>query len=107
MINNLCPIPTARWANYGEPGIWSSDWATAQDVSYITHEAPKSGVSEGRSMQRPVMDPTFMYDDAPGGKKKPRQRFAWVWRILRAFRSILFFSPFGNKHFRNEDGSRI
>src|SRR5947207_15704738 len=58
-------------------------------------------------MQRPVMDPTFMYD-APAAAKKRRGRFSWVWRILRIFWNILFFSPFGHKgHFRNEDGSRL
>jgi len=59
-------------------------------------------------MQRPVMDPTFMYD-APGGSgKKSRKRFAVVRRIVRLFWNVLFFSPFGHKgSFRNEEGSRL
>ena len=66
-------------------------------------------VREKLRMQRPVMDPTFMYDaPAGGGRKKGRKRFAWLWRVLRLFWNVLFFSPFGHKgSFRNEDGSRL
>src|SRR5262249_41782706 len=74
------------------------------------NERPDSwgAVREKLRMQRPVMDPTFMYD-APGGTgKKRRTRFGWLWRIVRVFWNVLFFSPFGHKgSFRNEDGSRL
>ena len=61
-------------------------------------------------MQRPVMNPTFTFEQPPPAKKKPktpRARFAWVWRAIKLLGRLLLFSPFGHKaHFRNEDGSR-
>jgi pimeloyl-ACP methyl ester carboxylesterase len=53
------------------------------------------------------MDPTFMYD-APSAPPKAKKRFAWVWRLLKLFGRVLFFSPFGHKaSFRNEEGTRL
>ena len=57
-------------------------------------------------MQRPVMNPTFTYD-APKQPKKPPGRFAWVSTIFRLFAKLLMAHPFGNRQFRNEDGSKF
>lgn len=58
-------------------------------------------------MQRPVMDPTFMYD-APASSSRSKVRFAWIWRILRLCGKVLLYSPFGHKaSFRNEEGTRL
>jgi pimeloyl-ACP methyl ester carboxylesterase len=63
-------------------------------------------------MQRPMMDPTFLYAEAtpPPRKKKltPFQRLrALVWGIFRLVARLLLFSPFGRKAlFRNEEGTR-
>src|SRR5215831_587835 len=57
-------------------------------------------------MQRPVLDPTFLYDTpAPETPKGARWRVL-VRRVFRAFGRVLFAAPFKHRHFRNEEGSR-
>jgi pimeloyl-ACP methyl ester carboxylesterase len=60
-------------------------------------------------MQRPVMDPTFMYEPNAAKGKAKRKLFAWVARVPKFFLRVLTLNPFGghDKHFRAEDGSPI
>jgi alpha/beta superfamily hydrolase len=58
-------------------------------------------------MQRPVMNPSFVYD-SPAAKKPRRARFAWLWAGLRFVGRLLMAHPFGHrKAFRNEEGTRF
>ena len=62
-------------------------------------------------MQRPVMNPTFTFEQPPPPKAKapkPRHRIARAfWRVVKLVARLLLFSPFKHKNFRNEDGSRL
>src|SRR5215204_5860570 len=58
-------------------------------------------------MQRPVMNPSFVYDSPASGKPR-RARFAWLWAVLRFVGRVLLASPFGKrKSFRNEEGTAL
>src|SRR6266536_3349181 len=61
---------------------------------------------EGTSMERPVMNPSFTYEAPPPPKKK-RERFALIRKTGRLIVRVLMSHPFGHRHFRNEDGSRL
>src|SRR5436309_2792261 len=107
------PVVSYEWGTYAVRIFRSRHWATAQDVSYIRLE-PRLGHFEGRSMQRPAMDPTFTFDaPAPPSAKRKRmttlQRLrALVWLMLRLLARLLLLSPFGRKpNFRNEEGTCI
>src|SRR4051794_26042747 len=58
-------------------------------------------------MQRPVMDPTFLYD-APDKRAGGGKALVWLWRGLRLFGRFWVTSPW-KKHrsFRNEEGTRL
>jgi alpha/beta superfamily hydrolase len=58
-------------------------------------------------MQRPVMDPTFLYN-APDKKKGAVKKLGLLWGILRGFCRFMFATPWGkHRSFRNEDGSKL
>ena len=59
-------------------------------------------------MQRPVMNPTFMFEQ-PAKPKPKRQYLALVWRLIRFLFRLLLSVPFGRKAaaFRNEEGTRF
>src|SRR5436190_2796581 len=75
----------------------------------VDHPKPVRRIAddgEGHTMQRPVMNPTFTYDKAKKTPKPP-SRYAWVFKIFKLFTKLLMAHPFGNRQFRNEDGSRF
>jgi pimeloyl-ACP methyl ester carboxylesterase len=57
-------------------------------------------------MQRPVMDPTFVYDAPKAKPKRRRKPVGWVIAALRFFLRVLTLNPFGlGRNFRVEDGT--
>ncbi|HYO10729.1 MAG TPA: alpha/beta fold hydrolase [Tepidisphaeraceae bacterium] len=57
-------------------------------------------------MQRPVMNPSFVYDSPSKARAARPSRLAWLWKALRFVGRLLMTSPFGKRQaFRNEEGT--
>ena len=65
--------------------------------------------TKGKSMQRPVMDPSFVFEKPAAKAPKVKwPRLAWVKRVFSVAVRLLMAAPFRKqKLFRNEEGTRL